>query len=242
MNYLEALSELIMNKSEVSGKYTINISLREVADVWQRNVIKSRQELRTDTASTLYRTVEEISDDNFVADVINALSALKKQGVISLISSIDLNTLKLDNLISVRVKKEKGFSPELKNINKDIKNKNKKYWIDYTTNRFVLLNETYIINKMQIGRVSDEWFQYVFDNPNKNITIEEIKEKTKKAGGSFIKFLNNIKFKGQLRELFFKQGKRNIIFYNPITEADITNKLINIKKLEKEIKKLKKIN
>ncbi|MGD0576642.1 MAG: hypothetical protein ABSA74_01025 [Candidatus Staskawiczbacteria bacterium] len=117
----------------------------------------------------------------------------------------------------------------------------KKYWIDYTSNRFVVLNDKYIINKMQFNRYSDVWFEYLSKNPNKNISLEEIRKETKKDGDDFIKFLNNIKFKGQLRELFFTQSKGSIIFHNPITENDFDKKLINTKELEMEIKNLKEI-
>jgi hypothetical protein len=119
---------------------------------------------------------------------------------------------------------------------------NKKYWISYTKNRDVVLNDKHIINTMQFERTSDCWFDYIFNNPNKPITSEEIENETKKSGAKdydFNKFLDSIKFKGQLRKLFFKQGKRGIIFYNPITERDFKNNVsINHKKLEREIKKL----
>lgn len=121
------------------------------------------------------------------------------------------------------------------------KTKNNKYWLEYTANRVIILNDKYIIHKAQLNRPSDEWFQYIFDHPGKDITIEEIRRETRREGTSFIKFLNNIKFKGQLRELFFEQGKRSIVFHNPITEENFTKKLINKAKLVEEISNLKKI-
>lgn len=119
--------------------------------------------------------------------------------------------------------------------------KDKKYWIDYTSNRAVILNGKYLINKMQFARYTDMWFEYISKNPNKQISLEEIRNGTKQKGDNFINFLNNTKFKGQLRELFFEQGKNSIKFNNPITEEDLSKRLINVKELEKEIRQLKKI-
>ena len=143
--------------------------------------------------------------------------------------------------ISDKSKPQKEKEEKTQVANLPINNKVKKYWIDYTTNRCVVLNGKYLINKMQFNRYSDVWFQYLYDNPNKNISLEEIRKKTTENGDDFIKFLNNIKFKGQLRELFFTQGKTGIIFHNPITEEDFNKTLIDVKKLEEKIKKLKKI-
>jgi hypothetical protein len=132
--------------------------------------------------------------------------------------------------------------PEKISDEKEGKNK-KKYWIDYTKSREVILNSKYIINVMQFSRPSDYWFDYIFKNSNIPISLEKIKNETKKdVRGGFNKLLNNINFTGQLRKLFFKQGKCGIIFYNPITEKDLGERVsLDVKKLKKEIKKLKKI-
>lgn len=135
----------------------------------------------------------------------------------------------LDSLLPVNEKPQN-------NVNAN----NKKYWIDWTKNRDVILNDKYVINTMQLDRVSDCWFDYIFNNPNKKITLQEIsKAASSKCSGGFNKFLNNIKFKGQLRKLFFKQGKTGIIFHNPITEEEFEKrKEIDTIELNKEIEKL----
>jgi len=123
--------------------------------------------------------------------------------------------------------------------------KEKVYWIGYR-GRCVFLNGKYIINEMQFDRYTEHWFEYIFKNPEKNITLQEIVKKTKKKSetkkDNLHKFLNQINFKGQLRKLFFDCSKSRLKFYKTITEGGLEERLIDIKELEKEIKKLKKLS
>ena len=117
-----------------------------------------------------------------------------------------------------------------------------KYWIDYTKDRFVVLNGEYVICKTQFNSKSDSWFGYIFNNPKKRISLEEIKQKSgEKMGSTFNKLLDHLKFRGQLRKLFFEQSKQFIIFDNPVNEEDFERKLIDHKKLNLEIKRLEKV-
>lgn len=121
---------------------------------------------------------------------------------------------------------------------------NKKYWIDFK-NRFVILNNRYIINEMQFDRYTEHWFEYIFNNPNTTLSLNKIRAATKVDSGrkkdDLHKFLDQINFKGQIRELFFDCNKGAIKLNNPITEETLKNKIINIGKLENEMTQLKQI-
>lgn len=95
---------------------------------------------------------------------------------------------------------------------------------------------------MQFDRYTEDWFEYIYKNPEKNISLDKIIKETKNINktkkNNFHKFLNQIKFKTKLREIFFNCNKNTIIFHNPITSEDIEREGIDANKLEREIKKL----
>jgi hypothetical protein len=147
----------------------------------------------------------------------------------------------LSKYFFLNISNSNGIEKIAKRIDDRIK-KLKEYKIEYK-GRHIILNSKYVISTSQFNRYTEGWFQYICNNPQKNITLAEItantKQGSKRARDNFHKFLNQIKFKNQLRELFFDCSKSVIKFYNPITEDNIGARGINLKELEKEIKKLK---
>jgi hypothetical protein len=66
---------------------------------------------------------------------------------------------------------------------------------------------------------TDLMYNYIFRNPNRVITLEEVREGIDRRHLSlnFTKLVGGLKFTGKLRRMFFRASQAHIIFYNPIT-------------------------
>lgn len=66
---------------------------------------------------------------------------------------------------------------------------------------------------------TDLMFSYIFRNPNRVITLDEVRKNIDRRHLSltFTHMVSGLKFTGKLRRLFFRASKSHLIFYNPIT-------------------------
>lgn len=66
---------------------------------------------------------------------------------------------------------------------------------------------------------TDLMFGYIFKNPNRVITLDELRTNIDRRHLSltFTSVVSELKFTGKLRRLFFRASKSHLIFYNPIT-------------------------
>lgn len=94
--------------------------------------------------------------------------------------------------------------------------------ITWTKDRRILLDGEYEIGKPNFMQENDLVFDFLYNNPNKPWTKDDIKSYSKVTiGKSFDKIVENLGFKGDLRKVFFNISKTHIQFNNPVTNADM---------------------
>jgi hypothetical protein len=84
-----------------------------------------------------------------------------------------------------------------------------------------LLNNL-LLAKVNFNSENDNVFRFIFTNPNRKITLEELQ---KPAGGrlnkSLHKILENLGFFGEIRRAFFDVAKDAIYFRNPLNRKEL---------------------
>lgn len=95
------------------------------------------------------------------------------------------------------------------------------------------------LGKPNLDSENDLVFQYVFDNPNKICRKEEIEKYCKrKIQKTFNAVISDLKFRGELKEMFFPRTSQNAIkFINPITEKYMRDNQIKSLEFIKSLKK-----
>lgn len=85
----------------------------------------------------------------------------------------------------------------------------------------LILNNVFIITTMKFGYENLEVIKYLLDNPNRKVSKDELNEKLKldKPLKDFSKIVENLKFKGDLKRVFFETSKRWIKLHNPVTQS-----------------------
>jgi hypothetical protein len=83
----------------------------------------------------------------------------------------------------------------------------------------VYLNDIFLVSTTKFGFENYEIIKYLLENPNKKITRKELIDNTnlETVNKSFSKVVENLKFKGDLRKVFFKVSKTGIILFNPVS-------------------------
>lgn len=95
------------------------------------------------------------------------------------------------------------------------------YQIIYTKQRQVLMNNAQI-SKPDFNSENDRVFSFLYENPNRRISIEEIEKAVQgKLTKSLHKIVENLGFEGDTKEVFFSVSKTAIEFRNPITKKDL---------------------
>lgn len=120
------------------------------------------------------------------------------------------------------------------NVLTSVLSDNKIFWISYSEKgRKIFLNNadaSTLISKPDFDSINEQIFTFIYNNDNKKITLEELKKGCKiKINKSLHKVLNELGFKGKLKELFFDVSSKGIIFHNPITEQDLIKR--NLKQI-----------
>lgn len=88
--------------------------------------------------------------------------------------------------------------------------------IEYRKNREIVLDRKRTIAQPDFNSENDNFFEYVYNNPNKKIDLQELFEKigTKKKVSNI---LSDLKFTGDLKRIFFPaSSKTAIMFINPV--------------------------
>jgi len=108
------------------------------------------------------------------------------------------------------------------------------------------------LSKPDFGRENHKIFDYFINNPNREVTRQEIEAYEKYPKGRKMKPLNNavrdLGFKKDLKKLFFYDcTSDSALFLNPITSAHLNSpelshlKTVNIEKIVREIKPRNKV-
>lgn len=141
------------------------------------------------------------------------------------------------------------ISPEFDNLCKEhgIKfqrriDKNECHYVSIRDDRTITLDDKYKLSKPNLGTENDLFFLYVFNNPDKIITAEEIQENYNTAiGKKFGNTLNDLGFRGAIRKLFFITNKNTVIFRNFIPKNRLSDFGVDENELKKQISKLKNL-
>src|ERR1035437_4347134 len=119
-----------------------------------------------------------------------------------------------------------------------------KYSLRIDEKRRLILNDKYILNKLQFDSTNYIFIQYCLEHPNTIVTKDDL---AKIAGKNkeFQRFhciLSNIKISPNLNGVFFPNvGMDATRFRNNVTVADIAGSKINEKKINNFIKNLPKL-
>ncbi len=123
-------------------------------------------------------------------------------------NKIEENDLKLHTELDGQKTEEKNDDEEM-------------YRIIYTKQRQVLMNNAQI-SKPDFNSENDLVFSFLYDNPNRRITREEIEKAIgDKLTKTLHKIVENLGFEGDTKEVFFSVSKDAIEFRNPITKKDL---------------------
>lgn len=80
-------------------------------------------------------------------------------------------------------------------------------------NRYILLNDSFLIAQPDYDSENYRFFEYVWKNPNRTITLDELNKKLESPlKKPLAKILENLNFRGQLKDTFFQVSKTSIRF------------------------------
>ena len=82
----------------------------------------------------------------------------------------------------------------------------------------IFLNGLLLLAKPNHGSENYSFFKYLYDNPNRTVTREELTKNDIKIGKSPSQIVNDLGFKGGLGKLFFSVSENAYTFRNPITD------------------------
>lgn len=124
-------------------------------------------------------------------------------------------------------------------IDKDIKSSNKSideevvYRIEYNDKTDEITINNFLLASPNFDSVNKCFFKYMYENPNKTISVKDIKDVD---GKSIMKkshnIINDLGFKGKLKEAFFNISKTTAYFRNPVTKKDLKQLRIDIIKIQ----------
>lgn len=80
-------------------------------------------------------------------------------------------------------------------------------------NRYILLNDCFLIAQPAYDSENYRFFEYVWKHPNRNITLEELNQNlAAPLIKPIAKTLENLNFRGSLKDAFFQVSKTSILF------------------------------
>ncbi len=95
-------------------------------------------------------------------------------------------------------------------------------WVTFTQTREILLNNVFLIGKPDFDSENEVVFGYLYNNPNKTITLDELKKELKRdITKTLHKIVENLGFRGDIKNLFFSISKNSIKFKKQITQKDL---------------------
>ena len=96
------------------------------------------------------------------------------------------------------------------------------YEITYSEQTREIIINGFLFKKLALFSLNDTIFSYLYKNPNTEKTGDEIKEASKENSIKDLnKFVEQLGFKGEFRQVFFKVSKSKIQFNNPITQEQL---------------------
>lgn len=123
-----------------------------------------------------------------------------------------------------------------------VKNTNKKNSKDVyeikLKDRNIFINEFLLSRPFPTGS-NMEFFEYVFNNPNKKVTREDLPKTLKKK--SVTDILSELGFTGEFLKAFFPKRSKNFAFFRKTINAEgLLEAGVDITKFKKQLNKLKK--
>jgi len=199
-------------------------------------VLKSNKVHRNNVEETVvFPAGNELIKDISWIEMKSILSKLDKDKIIN-IESLPYNSILINSGVDpdkdkdkskryYKIKLLKGFDDYIqKRIGIPQKNDNQVcLWISYPDTGEVLLNDIIILATPIFNRTNDLVFKYLFDNPNKLITKNELEREASKETipKSMHAIVRELGFEKEIRTIFFKATKTTIIFRNPITKQHL---------------------
>jgi len=107
-----------------------------------------------------------------------------------------------------------------KQIDTNINKKDQKvaYTISYNSFTSEITYNGKVLSRPRFDSINGMFFQYVYNNPNKNINISDIKLDYPKSPH---KILWQLGFKGNIKKAFFNVSKTSVLFRNPLYLKDL---------------------
>lgn len=129
---------------------------------------------------------------------------------------------------------------KVKKLQQEYADKQIVYWLSLTKDETVLLNDKYIVTKPQASSNCNYLMNFLLKNPNRECSKSEIEELNNiEIERSLAKTIDDLKFRGELKRLFFKSSKDRLLLRNPITQEILFKLRINQELLKKQIASLK---
>lgn len=91
----------------------------------------------------------------------------------------------------------------------------------------IILNGVFLLSKPNIDSENDRVFRFLYNYPNKKITLARFKENGITVGKSFSQIIRDLGFLGDLGRVFFMASQRAITFRNPVTRKILEDLGIN---------------
>lgn len=109
--------------------------------------------------------------------------------------------------------------------------------------RQIILNNQYVLSRPNFFSENDVFFEFVITRPNQKIKRDDIREvMDKDISKNFHQIILDLGFVGELKKLFFSSVSKNtVIFNNHIAVENIKNYGVDLKTLQSELMKLKKL-
>lgn len=126
--------------------------------------------------------------------------------------------LKTDTDIDLLIDKEVVASLEYNRTRREL-------WLNVKNNRKLLISPKY-------DSEPEKLIQYLVDNPNRKVTRTELIEKADLSPRSSLsKLASDLRFTGNLRDLFINVSKSSVFLTNPITQKHLKSSKFTIDKI-----------
>ena len=118
----------------------------------------------------------------------------------------------------------------------------RKYWVTWTPMGHVQLNDEYVLATPNFESENYRFFEYIYKKDSRLVGRNELKKELGEKLKKISTIIGQLHFTGEIKRLFFPVTKRGAVFFhNNITEKEFNGLGIDVAKLEKQIKALKKV-
>ena len=117
------------------------------------------------------------------------------------------------------------------------------YTLSYTFIGEILLNDRYVISKLNYSSPNGSFFEYISQHPKKKITREQLENILGVLDRPISKLVYDMGFSGELKKLFFPKVSNNAVYSNnPVTQDDLLTAKVDEELLLEQLKGLKTIH